>query len=226
MISASRTGMNAGLPSDVLRAIARDLALTDGRIADEVAVVADSAAELRRQHLASDKRRGGPGSDDARKYALGSVLTVVGMEGIDDTALLGLFAHPDLMMTWMRAAMAAGAGPMLGDIVRSILADPIRLTWCRQWGRILQWRRLKALYTQEVERFLSTGPIDPHASWRRKPISIGQQALIAKLCELLRVHDPNLKDRGEAFEWLQMHGGNPSYWHEPPLPPNMDENNA
>lgn len=226
MISASRTGMNAGLPSDVLRAIARDLALTDGRIADEVAVVADSAAELRRQHLASDKRRGGPGSNDARKYALGSVLTMVGMDGIDHTALLGLCAHPDLMMNWMRVAMTAGAGPMFGDIVRSVLADPIRLDWCRQWGRILRWRRLKSLYTQEVECFLATGPIDPRASWRRKTISIGQRALIANLCELIGVRDPDLKDRGEAFDWLRMHGGNPKYWQEPPLPREMEKSDA
>lgn len=213
----------AANPFDRLRAIALDLAATDDRIAGEIAIVADSAAELRRQHQAADKRRGGPGSADARKYALGSTLVMVGMNGVDDTALLGLFAHPDHMARWMRAAMATGAGPMLGDIVRWILLDPDRLAWCSQWGRILQWRRRKALYTQEVERFLKTGPVEPDASWRRKAISTGQAALVATLCDLLRVPVPDLRNRGAAFEWLSLHNGNPNYWREPSLPPNLEE---
>lgn len=213
----------AAKPSDRLRAIARDLAATDDRIAGEIAIVADSAAELRRQHQAADKRRGGPGSADARKYALGSTLVMVGMDGVDDTALLGLFAHPDRFARWTRAAIAAGAGPMLGDIAHWIFADPDRLAWCSQWGRILQWRRRKALYTQEVARFLETGPVDPDASWRRKPISIGQQALVATLCDLLAVPVTGLKNRGAAFEWLRLHNGNPNYWREPSLPPNLEE---
>lgn len=213
----------AAKPSDRLRAIARDLAATDDRIAGEIAIVADSAAELRRQHQAADKRRGGPGSADARKYALGSTLVMVGMDGVDDTALLGLFAHPDRFARWTRAAIAAGAGPMLGDIAHWIFADPDRLAWCSQWGRILQWRRRKALYAQEVARFLETGPVDPDALWRRKPISIGQKALVATLCDLLAVPVPGLKNRGAAFEWLRLHNGNPNYWREPSLPPNLEE---
>lgn len=213
-------------PIDRLRAIAGDLATTEDRIAGELAIVTDSAAELRRQYQAAAKRRGGPGSADARKYALGSTLVMVGLDGVNDTALLGLFAHPEPMAHWISEAIVAGAGPMLGDIVDWIFSDPARLAWCEQWGRILQWRHRKALYTQEVERFLQGGPVDPKASWRRKPISIGQEALVATLCDLLRVPIPDLKNRGAAFEWLRMHGGNPSYWREPSLPPNLEKDDG
>lgn len=65
--------------------------------------------------------------------------------------------------------------------------------------------------------------MDPDASWRRKPISIGQEALVATLCDLLRVPVPGLKNRGAAFEWLRLHNGNPNYWREPSLPPNLEE---
>lgn len=216
----------ATTPSDRLQAIADDLAAAEQRIVDTLAIVAESAAELRRQYRAADKRRGGPGSADARKYALGSTLVMVGLDGISDTALLGLFAHPERMARWMTTAIAAGAGPMIGDIISSIFADPTRLAWCDQWGRILQWRRRKALYDQEVERFLKTGPIDPKASWRTQPISIGQAGLVATLCELLAVPGPDLKNRGEAFEWIRLHNGNPTYWREPSLPPNLEDDNG
>ncbi len=213
-------------PIDRLQAIADDLAATEQKIADTLVIVADSAAELRRQYRAADRRRGGPGSPDARKYALGSALVMVGLDGVSDTALLGLFSHPARMARWMNAAIAAGAGPMIGDIIGSIFADPARLAWCGQWGRILQWRRRKALYDQEVERFLKTGPTDPKASWRTRPISIGQAGLVATLCELLAVPTPDFKDRGAAFDWLRLHNGNPNYWREPSLPPNLEDDNG
>lgn len=213
-------------PFDRLQAIADDFAATEQRIADRLAIVAERAAELRRQYRAADKRRGGPGSADARKYALGSVLVMVGLDGVSDTALLGLFAHPAHMARWIKAATSAGAGPMMGDIIGAIFTDPARLAWCEQWGRILQWRRRKALYDEEVARFLTTGPTDPKASWRTRPISVGQRGLVATLCDLLAVPDPKLKTRGEAFEWLRLHNGNPTFWREPSLPPNLEDDHG
>lgn len=209
--------------ADRLRDLATNLAASEDRIAGEVAIAATSAAELRRQYRAADKRRGGPGSADARKYALGSALVLVGIDSGDDTALLGLMAHPKRMARWMQSGASAGAGPMFGDIVRWIFSDPARLTWCRQWGVILQWRRRAALYEQEVRRFIETGPLDPRASWRRKPITIGQAALIDALVGLLGELAPDLANRGAAFEWLRARGGNPTFWREPSLPPHLEE---
>ncbi len=209
--------------ADRLRDLATNLAASEDRIAGEVAIAATSAAELRRQYRAADKRRGGPGSTDARKYALGSALVLVGIDGSDDTALLGLMAHPNRMARWIQTAMAAGAGPMFGDIVRWIFSDPARLAWCQQWGVILQWRRRASLYEQEVRRFIETGPLDPRASWRRKPITIGQAALIEALVGLLGEPVPDLANRGAAFEWVRARGGNSTFWREPSLPPHLEE---
>ena len=212
-----------GQPSP-LDALARSLATTGDRIAAEVAICTTTVAELRRQQHALAKRRGGPGSKDARKYAQGAALVMVGCEDIDDTAMVGLFAHPDRMARWMTIARVAGVGPMLGDVIRWIFEDPAKLAWCAQWGRILQWRYRKPLYDAEVARFERSGKLGEHEPWRRKPVTIGQEGLMQTLADILGEPIPEPKTRGEAFEWIRERAGNPTYWQEPALPPILEEN--
>lgn len=206
-----------------LRNLARELAAVEEKLGCEIAICTANATELRRQYQALTKRRGGPGSADARKYALGSTLVMVGIDGINDTALLGLFAHPHRMAFWTKQALAAEAGPMLGDIIRWLFADPVRHEWCLQWGRILQWRGRKALYVEEVMGFFDSDRLGPQEPWRRKPMTIGQADLVLTLTTLLEEPAPDLKNRGEAFEWIRECAGNPHYWREPSLPPNLEE---
>ncbi len=63
---------------------------TSEKLEAKIAAEARRVQELRRQAHALDRRRGGAGSVDARKYALGSVLVLIGLGDVDDTALLGL----------------------------------------------------------------------------------------------------------------------------------------
>lgn len=206
-------------PALNLDAYRRDVADMTAKVDAATRICEASISELRRQHHALTKRRGSGRSADASNYALGAGLTLVGMEGVDDTALVGLMAHADQMLAWLRQARDRGAGPMFGDLVKAVFADPACYSWCRQWGRILQWRRRKALYDAAVTSFMASGKAGPKARWRREEISDDQAALIATLAHILGEALPDLANRGEAFDWIYARGGNPTYWQEPASPP-------
>lgn len=213
---------SASTPGEIA-ALRQALDLLDRRIEREAAVCATSVAELRRQHHAAPKRRGGPGSADARRYALGSTLALVGAGEVDDTALVGLLAHPVRMLAWMAEALERGAGPMFGDLVDAVLAAPGRRAWCQQWGRVLRWRQQKPRYDAAVASFIASGRTGPNEPWRRKDITDDQAALIAILADLMGESAPILALRGDAFDWIRDQGGNPTYWREPPLPPSPED---
>lgn len=208
--------------SDDLAVLRRSLERLGRCIDQEAEVCAAKLSELRRQHKAAPRRRGGSGSLDARAYALGLVLTLVGGGPIDGTALLGLLAHPARMLRWMADAVAAGAGPMFGDVVAAVLDDPARRSWCEQWGRIFQWRRRKPLYDAAVASFMASGRLGEREAWRTLLPTDDQMALMQVLAALLGEEVPNLATRGEAFEWIRVRDGNPIFWQEPSLPPELE----
>lgn len=187
-------------------------------LAVDAAIVEDDLRELRRLHKAAPHRRGGPGSRDARKYELGSVLVMAGLEDIDAKLLLGLFAHPLLMLRWLGEAIVQQPHAGLADLLKAVSADTIKRDFCVQWGRVLGWRYRKPLYEAGVTSFLESGKAGPDEPWRQKHVSADQASLIATLCELLDEQFPELANRGEAFEWILERGGNPAYWQEPQFP--------
>lgn len=210
------------------RDFARLWAAIDGTSKQLEAKIAAEAAQLRdlqRQAHAMDKRRGGPGSLDARKYALGSVLAMLGLGDVDDTALLGLLSHWDQIPGLIDRLHQRDRHTNFAGHVRALLADPDIGRWCRQWGRVLQWRERAPLYQAEVERFTASGRTGPDERWRKRDITAAQLFLIRTLEELLGVTFPDSTEspatRGDAFDWIHFHGGNPTYWQEPPLPTNL-----
>lgn len=212
--------MNTASPSStVADAVRQRSDRLIGAIEAKSRVCEASVGELRRQHHALARRRGGGKGPDASRYALGHVLAMVGAEDVSDTALLGLLANPDEMLAWLGEARRAGAGPMVGDLVRAVFADEARCGWCEQWGRILQWRHRAALYHRAVRSFVDSGRTGPAEQWRRKDVTDDQAALIATLVGIIGEPAPAVLTRGEAFDWIYARGGNPRYWREPaPLP--------
>lgn len=190
----------------------------DIQVSADISLVEDKLPELRRLAKAESERRGGAGSRDANKYALGSVLVMHGLEHVGDTALLGLFAHSDLLLCWMIEARRAGGPQSFGALIERIFADPERHAFCRQWGRILQWRYRKPLYDGAVTSFIESGRTGRKEKWRQHDASDDQLALIAKLCDLLNEPMPKRMKKGEAFDWIHERGGNPAYWAEPEIP--------
>lgn len=201
-----------------LIAIVSALDALDYRTGVEIAFGDEKLVELRRQAEAARHRRGGPGSRDARKYALGSALVLAGAEAVEPSIMLGLLANPDLMLRWMAEARLAHGPRPFGELIALIVVDPERCDFCRQWGRILEWRHRKPLYDAAVTSFILSGKTGSQERWRRHDISEDQMALVAKLCDLLSEPLPDLMTKGEAFDWIYERGGNPDYWTEPQIP--------
>lgn len=201
-----------------LEALMSTLDALDLQVSADIVLVNDKLPELRRLAKAKPHRTGGAGSRDANKYALGSVLVLLGLEHVGDTVLLGLFAHPDRMLRWMAEVRQSGGAQSFDALIGRILADPERRAFCRQWGRILQWRYRKPVYDAAVTSFIEAGRTGPKERWRKHEASDDQLALIAKLCDLLDEPMPKRMTKGEAFDWIYERGGNPGYWAEPETP--------
>lgn len=206
-------------PKDVdLEGILSALQALERRAGAEITIIEEKLPELRRQARAAPHRRGGAGSRDANKYALGSVLVMVGLEQIEPAVLLGLLTHPELMLRWIaEARLALGPHPF-GELIAHVVSDPERREFCRQWGRILEWRYRKPLYDAAVTSFVNSGKTGPREKWRGHDVTDDQAALIEKLCDLLDEPLPDLWTKGEAFDWIYERGGNPEYWAEPEIP--------
>lgn len=187
-------------------------------LAGDAAIVEVDLRELRRLQKAAPHRRGGPGSRDARKYELGSVLVMAGLEDVDAKLLLGLLAHPLLMLRWLAGALIQRPPASLAELLETVLTDPAKRDFCVQWGRVLGWRYRQPIYAASITSFLESGKMGLNEPWRQKNVTTDQAALVTTLCELLDEQPPELANRGEAFEWIFDRGGNPEYWLEPENP--------
>lgn len=184
----------------------------------ELTTVEERLPELRRQAKGRSKRRGGPGSPDAEKYKLGSILTLLGFKGTDDLVLLGFLASGDRGLQWLSEARIAH-GPMpFAELVRTAVAGEKRENWCRAWGEY-RWKAYKKpIYDAAVTSFLESGRTGEDEDWRGYDISDDQTDIIEDICEAAKLPLPDLQSRGEAFDWIREHGGNPAYWQEPAQP--------
>lgn len=209
---------NVGL-TDLLARLAK----LERSATSELRLVEERLPELRRQAKARSKRRGGPGSPDAAKYKLGSILTLLGFSCADDLALLGLFASGDRGLQWLAEARVAH-GPMpFADLVRTAIADEKRADWCSAWGEY-RWKAYKKpIYDAAVTSFLESGRTGPREAWRTRDITGDQADIIDDICEAAGLELPDLEDRGEAFDWIREKGGNPTHWHEPEQPTEWED---
>lgn len=191
--------------------------------ASELALIEEKLPELRRQAQAKPKRRGGKGSVDAEKYRLGSVLTLLGFAGADDLMLLGFLAGGDRPLQWLAEARLEHGAMTFADTVKVALADPVRADWCRRWGEYRRRVYKKAAYDASVTAFVTSPKAGARKKWRRDEITPEQSDIIEDICEAAGLPLPELADRGEAFEWIYAHGGNPAYWHAPDEPEEWKE---
>ena len=195
-----------------------DPSAIEGRLEGSIESINETIGELRRLARVEPHRRGGPGSKDAKKYELGSTLILLGFSDIEARELTGLLAHPELMLRWLAEAAMRLPNASLAELVRLALKGEERRAFCRQWGRIIEWRYRMPLYRSSVAKFIRSGKAGPEASWRTLHVTEDQMHLIRVLTRLLDEEAPELQTRGEAFEWILDRGGNPKYWLEPSLP--------
>lgn len=171
-------------------------------------VAKQSARDIIRDEQARPFRRNGKG--DARKYALGSALVLLSMDDFDEAALIGLFADPDNFITLLLRAEPFGG--TLSQMISWIFADPERFESCRALGLRLQWSSLARLYHREVIDFLGSGKAAMNEQWRRREITVGQQALMGRLERMAGYCAPSGMNRGEAHDWILSKGGDPKFW--------------
>ncbi|NNM76508.1 hypothetical protein HJG53_06275 [Sphingomonas sp. ID1715] len=216
------TSAQPSISPDVASLLDR-LTLLERSASSELAIIEERLPELRRQAKARSKRRRGPGSPDAEKYKLGSILALLGFRGIDDLVLLGLLASGDRGLQWLAEARVE-QGPMsFADLVRTAIADEKRADWCRAWGEY-RWKAYKRpIYDAAVTSFLESGRTGEAEAWRSRDITDDQADIIQDICEAADVPLPDLNTRGEAFEWIREKGGNPAYWDEPEQPPEWED---
>lgn len=181
--------------------------------------------ELKRQARARPRRRGGAGSHETSKYAIGgAVLMLTGT--IDATTFAGFLAQTDMMLEWMVEARLAHGPLGFGALVAIIFADARKADWCRRWGALIEWHHRKALYDASVTSFITSGRDGPGEQWRRDEVTDDQVDLVKTLCTILDEPHPMLADKGEAYEWIRERGGNPAYWTPPPHPNNWSEDHG
>ena len=181
----------------------------------ELTPASENLAELKRQAAAAGKRR----ARDEKRYELGGLLLTIGFEKIDYYALFGLMAHPDHLLKWSIEARLRGETQDLALLIKQIFDDERRAERCAEWGRHLSCARMRALYEAEVTSFIHSGKAGKEQRWRRDPVSSKQLYLIAQICKLEGVANPNIVNKGCAFDWLYSRGGNPKYFRRPaPLP--------
>lgn len=191
------------------------------RFERELAEVTDQLNELERLATVKGKRRGDrrKGGNDTQKYRLGSVFWVLmdDIDKLDDLALLGLLSSGESTLPLLKKFGRAEDTDLLQPILR-IMADKNLYTLLRQRGATLRWEKNSALYFAEVEKFAkSTKAQNPNAAWRKKSATRNQIYLIGEVVRCFGLSPPPIRTRGEAFEWLYEHGGNPSFAHPPQI---------
>ncbi|MBN8807816.1 MAG: hypothetical protein J0I47_06225 [Sphingomonas sp.] len=187
---------------------------TADMIRADLGVITEKLPELRRQALADPRRR----NRDAKRYALGGALTVLGFERIDPIAITGLLGNPRRMLTWLVDARAVIGDAPLADLVDAVFEHADRYDWCRQWGVHIDWLHGKALYDAAVTSFVTSGRTGANERWRRDTITADQEQLISRICTWRQITEPKVTTRGEAFDWIYAAGGNPTWWGPPATP--------
>lgn len=175
----------------------------------------DELGELNRLAAAAGKRRGDKktGSDDTQKYRLGSIFSVLSsrFSELDDLALVGLLANARYAIALLQVAVVEDSDSLV-EIFDQLLSNPHLARKFRDQGARLRWEWNRALYVSEVESFAqSKAAQNPKAPWRRKPPTRGQIYLISEAVRAFDLDPPNLRSRGEAYEWLRKTGGNPRF---------------
>lgn len=185
------------------------------RFERELAEVTDQLNELERLAAAKGKRRGDrrKGGNDTQKYRLGSVFWVLmdDIDKLDDLALLGLLSSGESTLHLLNKFGREEDTDLLQPILR-IMADKNLYRLLRERGGALRWEKNSALYFAEVEKFASSAKAqNPNAAWRKKSPTRNQIYLISEVVRCFDLSPPAICTRGEAFEWLYEHGGNPRF---------------
>lgn len=173
--------------------------------------------DLKREiHQYGKRRCDVEASRDNLKYYLGFAFEVNEALDVDSLALTGLLSLPWPAFEAVLKEDIRKPERVI-DGLRLALRQPEVLEWARAHGVWLQWKRLEAIYREEVEDFRSSEGFH-RKGWRRRSITRAQRYLIGEIERILGIPVPAIATRGEAYEFIAAAGGNPRFLVEPPLP--------
>lgn len=181
------------------------------------------------------RRRSDKPGRDQLVYRHGAALEVAGALDMDDYFLLGALVSPEVL-TWIVSAAQdrlevdhTGADICLVTLLRCIFEKAPRRRYLINLGA---WQRLswdRSAYLSAVEEF-EAGVAAHGGEWRSRPITPKQRYLIDQIVrarEALNeaIARPDVRDRGEAHDWIRLQRGNPRFWSQPqpPKPSNVSE---
>ena len=173
--------------------------------------------DLKREiHQYGKRRCDVEASRDNLKYHLGFAFEVNEALDVDSLALTGLLSLPWPAFEAVLEEDVRKPGRVI-DGLRLALLQPELLEWARSQGVWLQWKRLEAIYREEVEDFRNSEAFH-RVNWRRRSVTRAQRYLIGEIERILGIPVPAIACRGEAYEFIAAAGGNPRFLVEPPVP--------
>lgn len=191
---------------------------------DEEAAVTPLSELKREIHQYGKRRCDKEASRDNLIYYLGFAFAVNEALDVDSLALAGLLSIPSegFASIFENSDGFDEVGDRLVDALRYALSQPSVLEWARAKGVWLQWKRLEVVYRKEIIDFRNSDAFD-RPGWRERSITKSQHYMIGEIVRILGVAKPRLATRGEAFNFIAYHGGNPRFLVEPPVPANFWE---
>lgn len=170
------------------------------------------------------------GSRDSRVFRFGQVVELKGSLTMSDAAYTGAHFAGLIMMRWSQEA----ADNILNrdkhgcvdwiDLLQEIMRDPVKLNYLTDLGNSVRYKALYDKYSAGVQAFLqSKQGRNPAAAWRQESPTTAQNHMLRQLGDLIATDDadfasPKIITRGQAFDFIALHGGNPRYRDKPELP--------
>ena len=190
---------------------------------DEEAAVTPLSELKREIHQYGKRRCDKEASPDHLKYYLGFAFEVNGALDIDSLALAGLLSISSQGFTSIFENLDEDElSDSFMEALRYALSQPAVLDWARAKGIWLQWKRLEVVYRKEITGFRNSDAFH-RPGWRLRSITKAQHYMIGEIVRMLGVAEPKLATRGQAFNFIAAHGGNPRFLAEPPTPANFWE---
>lgn len=164
-------------------------------------------------------RRAAHSERDRGCYRTGAALEPTGGHMLDDIALTGLDHLGAYGLLFLVQTALDHPGESLSGMMRILFASDTG-SRIREWGGWSRGIWNRQFYIEETVTFLTSKKgMDPKQRWRReKKVTARQRYLADEIARCLDISVPDFPTRGDAFEWIRDHGGNPRFHQEPARP--------
>jgi len=141
---------------------------------------------------------------------------------IDQYAVRGLEAHPDLYAFWMAKAASAIIAENRGDLLRCVFSDERRQNFCVAEGLRVSWGFTRKQRAAETAEFKGRQESGNHQQWRKLPRTSFQDWMIDLIERRGEFNAPAGMRRGKAHDWIAFHDGHPDFWAPPARYPDWE----